>query len=55
MDTATLRALATTLGKITVSGRENMAMLLGCMNVVEAELKKQEGQEAKDDTNSKAE
>lgn len=45
MDDRTLVLLINTLNRITVSGKENLAMLLGCINQLEEELKKQEGGE----------
>ena len=40
MDEKTLRLLIATLNKITVNGKENMAMLMGCITVLEKELAK---------------
>ena len=41
MDAKTLQALINTLNRIPVTGKENMGMMIGCIAVLENELKKQ--------------
>jgi len=49
MDRNTLQALINTLNRIPVTGKEYMCMMLGCIAVLENELKKQtEVSDAKD-------
>lgn len=40
MDTRTLQLLIATLNKITVNGKENFSMMMGCITVLENELAK---------------
>ena len=40
MDATTLQALINTLNRIPVTGKENMGMMIGCIAVLENELKK---------------
>lgn len=42
MDTTTLQALVNTLNRIPVTGRDAMGMMLGCIGVLEKELKEQQ-------------
>ena len=53
MDIKTLAALINTLNKIPVTGKENMGMIMGCIAVLENELKRR--QEAANGTNNPAE
>ena len=55
MDARTIRALINTLNKIQVSGEENMNMMLGSIQLLRTELRKEEEKEApKDDDDENA-
>lgn len=53
MDATTVQALINTLNRIQITGKDNMSMLMGCIVVLESELKRQ--QEAANGTNNPAE
>lgn len=54
MDIKTLQIILNTLNKITVAGKENIAMVLGCINILEKTIREAE-EEAQDDTDHQAE
>lgn len=55
MDANTVKLLINTLCKITISGKENMGMMLGCIKVLETELAKiEEAQKRDTGTNEEA-
>lgn len=51
MDTATLQALINTLNRIPVTGKEHMGMMIGCIAVLENEMKKQKEAEVNAENN----
>lgn len=45
MDLRTLQALINTLNRIPVTGKDYMGMMIGCIAVLENEVKRQQGVE----------